>query len=567
MSNILTILTAATEKPDYVAAVIGLLAGLGALLIGFKLLSDNIEKLATSGLKKLFNKTSENRWVGIGIGASVTAIIQSSGASTIMIVGFVNAGLMTLFQATAMIMGANIGTTVTAQIAQLGTFGDGVPDIGLYATLFAFVGAFMNMMCKKEKPKTIGLVLAGLGLVFVSLDLMKSSMSVFSVEGGPVQALLTQINNPFLLLVIGIVLTAILQSSSALTSILLVMVSQGLQIGTNADAVLFIILGTNIGSCATALLSSFGASTNGKRASIIHLMFNTFGSIIFFAFIMIWQAISGGSFMDATFGAWFSEGATQIAMFHTFFNVLFTLLFCPFINIFVKLAKLIIPDKKEDIQESYIDDRFLTTPAVAVMQVSKEVARMGRLAIETLNESIDAFVAHNKEKTPEIHEKIRLIDTINENIVAYLVKISTNSNINKDEEFLAILHNSVNDLYRSVEIADNMTKYTRHLVDDELVFSEVVFQQLVVFKEKINEQYNNVEKVLLDKEYELIGQIDLLEDQMDAMRSKLIKDHIARLEKGECSLSSSSVFINLVSNLERAGDHLHVIAHSIVDNI
>ena len=566
MLDILTILTKVAEKPDYVSAVIGLLAGLGALLIGFKLLSDNIEKLATSGLKKLFNKTSENRWVGIGIGASVTAIIQSSGASTIMIVGFVNAGLMTLFQATAMIMGANIGTTVTAQIAQLGTFGDGVPDIGFYATLFAFIGAFMNMLCKKEKPKTLGLVLAGLGLVFISLDLMKTSMSVFSEQGGPVQTLLSQINNPFLLVIIGIVLTAILQSSSALTSILLVMVSQGLQVGTNADAVIFIILGTNIGSTTTALLSGFGASTNGKRASLIHLLFNTVGSIIFFIFVMIWQAISGTAFMDATFGAWFSEKATQIAMFHTFFNVLFTLLFCPFINVFVKLAKLIVPDKKEDIQESYIDDRFLTTPAVAVMQVSKEVARMGRLAMETLNESIDAFVAHNKEKTPEIQEKIRLIDTINENIVAYLVKISTNSNINEDEEFLAILHNSVNDLYRSVEIADNMTKYTRHLVDDELVFSKVVFEQLILFKEKLNKQYINVEKVLLNKEYELIGQIDLLEDEMDAMRSKLIKDHITRLEKGECSLSSSSVFINLVSNLERAGDHLHVIAHSIVDN-
>lgn len=568
MLDIFNILTevAETTSPDYVSAIIGLLAGLGALLVGFKLLSDNIEKLATSSLKKLFNKTSENRWVGIGIGASVTAIIQSSGASTIMIVGFVNAGLMTLFQATAMIMGANIGTTVTAQIAQLGTFGEGVPDIGFYATLLAFIGAFMNMLCKKEKPKTIGLVLAGLGLVFISLDLMKSSMSVFSETGGPVQVLLTQIENPFLLVLIGIVLTALLQSSSALTTILLVMVSQGLQFGANADSVLFIILGTNIGSCATALLSSFGASTNGKRASLIHLMFNTFGAIIFFVFLLIWQGVTGSTFMEMTFKVWFSQEATQIAMFHTFFNVLFTLVFCPFIGVFVKLAKWIIPDKKEESHVSFIDDRFLTTPSVALMQVSKEVARMGRLSMETLNESIDAFVAHNKEKTPEILEKIKLIDKINENIVAYLVKISTHSGVNKDEVFLAVLHNSVNDLYRSVEIADNMTKYTRHLVDDQLVFSSVVFEQLLLFKDKLNAQYANIERVLLEKEYNLISDIDILEDEIDAMRSKLIKDHITRLEKGECSLSSSSVFINLVSNLERAGDHLHVIAHSIIDN-
>ena len=551
-----TILSASVEEPDYVAAVIGLLAGLGALLIGFKLLSDNIEKLANASLKKLFNKTSKNRWVGIGIGAAVTAIIQSSGASTIMIVGFVNAGLMSLFQATAMIMGANIGTTVTAQIAQFGTF-----DIALYATLFASIGAFMNMLCKKEKPKTIGLALAGLGLVFLSLDFMKTSMKVFS-SSDAFTTLLTNVNNPFLLLFIGIGLTALLQSSSALTTILIAMVTAGLTIGRGPNDILYVVLGTNIGSCVTALLSSFGASTNGKRASLIHLMFNTFGSVIFFIVLLLWP-----SFMEDTFLAWFPGApGTQIAMFHTFFNVLFTLLFCPFINVFVFVATKVIPDKKEESHTTFIDERFLSTPAVALTQVTKEVARMGRLSIETLNEGIDAFIAHDMGKTPEIHEKIKLIDKINEKIVAYLVKISTHLGTNKDEEFLAILHNSVNDLYRSVEIADNMTKYTRHLVEDQLVFSQGVFEKITLFKEKINTQYSLIERVLLEKEYNLLDEIDKLEDEMDAMRSKLIKDHIVRLEKGECSLSSSSIFINLVSNLERAGDHLHVIAHSIVEN-
>ena len=294
---------------DIIEAVIGLLAGLGALLIGFKLLSDNIEKLATSGLKKLFNKTSKNRWVGIGIGAAVTAIIQSSGASTIMIVGFVNAGLMSLFQATAMIMGANIGTTITAQIASLGSF-----DVALYATLLVFIGAFMNMLCKKEKPKTIGLALAGLGLVFLSLDLMKGSMKVFS-DSPAFTNLLSSVNNPFLLLFIGIILTALLQSSSALTTILIAMVTAGLSIGDSPNSIIYVILGTNIGSCVTALLSSFGASINGKRASLIHLMFNTFGSLVFFLVLLLWP-----TFMENTFMAWFPGApGTQIAMFHTFF--------------------------------------------------------------------------------------------------------------------------------------------------------------------------------------------------------------------------------------------------------
>ena len=555
MSNFMMLLAKASEGPDYVSAIIGLLAGLGALLIGFKLLSDNIEKLANTGLKKLFNKTSGNRWVGIGIGASVTAIIQSSGATTIMVVGFVNAGLMTLFQATAMIMGANIGTTITAQIASLGSF-----DVALYATLLAFIGAFMNMLCKNDKIKTTGLALAGLGLVFISLDFMKTSMKVFS-DADAFTNLLQQVGNPFLLLFIGIALTAMLQSSSALTTILIAMVSAGLMIGNDANDIICVILGTNIGSCVTALLSSFGASTNGKRASLIHLMFNTFGSIIMFIILLLWP-----TFMETTFQKWFPGApGTQIAMFHTFFNVLFTLLFAPFINVFVFLATKLIPDKKEETYESFIDDRFLTTSGVALSQATKEVARMGRMAIDTLNTSIDAFIAHDKEKTPDIQDNIKILEKFNTNIVEYLVKISTLNCSNEDEQFLAILHNSVNDLYRSVEIADNMTKYTKHLVDDQLVFSEIVFEKLGEFKDKINAQYANIELVLLERRYDLIQDIDNLEDEMDKLRSKLVKDHIVRLEKGECSLSSSSVFINLVSNLERAGDHLHLIAHNIVD--
>ena len=545
-----------TGDINLVEAIINLLAGLGALLIGFKLLSDNIEKLANSGLKKIFNKTSKNRFVGVGIGAAVTAIIQSSSASTVMIVGFVNAGLMSLFQATAMIMGANIGTTITAQIASLGAF-----DIGLYATLLAFVGAFMNMLCKKEKLRTIGSALGGLGLVFLALSLMSASMADFKT-GGQLEAILSQVNNPFLLLLIGIAFTALIQSSSATTTILISMVAADIMIGNGGNSILYVILGTNIGTCVTALLSSIGATTNGRRASLIHLMFNSFGAIIFFVVLLLWP-----NFMDVTFGTWFSEAETQLAMFHTFFNVIFTLLFLPFINVFVKVAEVIIPSKKEVHFETFIDDRFLSTPAVALAQATKEVARLGRISMETLNESIDAFVVGDIDKTPDIHEKIKLINTINENIVSYLVKISAHNNSQGDEEFLAILHNSVNDLYRSVEIADNMTKYTRHLVEDKLVFSKLVFDQLKTFKKMLNTQYAYVENILLEHQYEVIDKVDKLEDEMDAMRSKLIREHIVRLEKGECSLSSSSVYINLVSNLERAGDHLHTIAHNIVDNI
>jgi phosphate:Na+ symporter len=340
------------------------------------------------------------------------------------------------------------------------------------------------------------------------------------------------------------------------------MVGAGLMIGTSLNHILFVILGTNIGSCVTALLSSFGASTNGKRASIIHLMFNTFGSLIFFVILLLWP-----TFMEDTFASWFDQPGTQIAMFHTFFNVLFTLLFCPFINVFVKLAEIIIPGQKEVKYETFIDERFLSTPAVAISQVSKEVVRMGKIASQTLNDSIDAFINADKDATPKIQENIKLIDQINQNIIAYLVKISAHGNTKENERYMSVLHHSVNDLYREAEIADNMTKYTRHLVDDNLVFSKHVFEQLGVFKDKLNEQFTNIEAIILDGKYELISVVDSLEDSMDKLRSKLINEHIERLDKGECSPASSGVYINLVSNLERAGDHLHYIAHNIVDMV
>ena len=261
---------------DYITAVLQLIGGLGAFLIAFNILSESVEKLANTGLKKLFNKTSSNRFIGVGIGCLVTMIIQSSSATTVMIVGFVNAGVMTLFQATAMIMGANIGTTITAQIVALNSF-----DISIWFFILTFIGVFGAMLVKKERTKQILMALAGLGLVFVSLELMSSSMEIFKNSDAFTNAL-TSINNPFLLLLIGLGITAVLQSSSAVTTIIISMAAAGITIGNGGNSVLYVILGTNIGTCVTALLSSIGADNNAKRASIIHLMFNVFGSIIFF---------------------------------------------------------------------------------------------------------------------------------------------------------------------------------------------------------------------------------------------------------------------------------------------
>ena len=540
----------------YLEAIIYLLAGLGVLLVGFKLLSDNIEKLANSGLKKMFNRTSGNRFVGVGIGAAATALIQSSSATTVMVVGFVNAGIMTLFQATAMIMGANIGTTITAQIAALGSL-----DISLYAMLLAVIGIFMQMLCKKDKFKTIGLALAGLGIVFIALDIMGSAMKIFAGEGSIIPEVLASVNNPIILLLLGIAFTALIQSSSAMTTILISMVAAGMTIGRDGNSILYVVLGTNIGTCITALLSSIGATPNAKRASLIHLMFNLFGSLIFFVVLLLWP-----SFMDVTFKTWFADApATQIAMFHTLFNVSSTLVFLPFINGFVKISQLVIRDKKKETITSFIDDRFLKTPAVALSQAGKETIRLGKLSMDTLALSIDAFMNKNIDADEQIQANIKDLEELNQALLSYFVKVSSSDLSDEDEAIVSKLHSILNDFYREVEIADNMMKYTKSVVNQNLKFSDNVYAQIKTLQEKLNAQYDNIVKLYNENNRALIYVIDDLEEEIDTMRSTMIKQHIVRLENNECSPASSGVFINLVSNLERAGDHLSYIAHTLVD--
>ena len=541
--------------PDQLfAAIVSLLSGLGVLLVGFKLLSDNIEKLANTGLKKMFSKTQKNALIGVGIGALATAVIQSSGATTVMVVGFVNAGIMNLFQATAMIMGANIGTTITAQIAALGSF-----DVAAYASMLAVIGMFMFMLLKKDKVKTIGLALAGLGLVFIALELMGAAMTVF--RNMPIITnFLQKCSNPLLLLIFGIVFTALVQSSSAVTTIIISMVANGMTIGNGANCILYVILGSNIGSCVTAILSSIGATPNAKRASVIHLLFNVTGSIIYFAILLFIP-----KFMESTFASWFALPSTQIAMFHTFFNVTSTLVFLPFINLFVKASQLIIRDKKKPAVATFIDDRFLNAPSIALAQAGKETLRLGKMSIDALALSIDSFLDKNYDNYEDVKNEIGVIEELNQHLLSYLIKVASSEISDENEKVIYKLHSMINDFYREAEIADNMMKYTKSVVDNNLRFSDKVCEQIKQLKEKLIKQYDLVNELYLNKDLNLLIEIDNLEDQIDDMRSIMTEQHIERLENNECSPASSGVFINLVSNLERAGDHLSYIAHTIVE--
>lgn len=540
---------------EHVENIVLMLAACGAFLIGFKLLSENMEKLAGRSLKVLFNKTSDKKMVGVGMGAVATAVVQSSGVTTVMVVGFVNAGIMSLKQAAAVIMGANIGTTITAQLAAL----QSLPIDTLFIFLL-FVGVMLEMFSKRDKVRCIGLALAGLGMVFFGLDVMSSTMKVYA-ENPSVTGMLASLRNPFLLLLFGVAFTALVQSSSAVTTVIIGMASAGLTIGGGGNAVLYLILGSNIGSCVTALISSIGTSVNARRASMIHLLFNVTGAILFMALLLCWK-----DFYQVTFAKWFAEPATQIAMFHTFFNVACTLLFLPFTNLLVYAASKIIPEHGEEARSPfdlvYMDKHFLSTPAVAVGQLWKDTFRMADMAMDSLEVAFNGFIARNLEAVEKVYEENENISKLSEKISDYLVRVSANGASWKDEKSINALHNNIGDIARIAELADNLTKYTKRAVKDNLSFSEGINERLCEMHGLLQEQYSYAKAIILNGQRGKIAASDALEDKIDEMRRVLVAEHIARLSQGKCRPENNTIFVNLVCNLERIGDHLNFIVHS-----
>ena len=533
---------------DILFFIVKLIAGTGVFLVGVHLLTENIEQLATNKIKELFGKTAGKKLVNVGIGALTTALIQSSGVTTVLIVGFVNIGIITLSQATAMIMGANIGTTITAQIAALSAF-----PITTYIQVLAGLGILTTMMCRKEKTRQVGFILAGLGLIFVGLSIMSDSMKA---NRDTIQLIFENVTNPFLLFFLGIALTALVQSSSAITSVIIAMSVAGLRIGTGGNEMLFIILGTNIGSCVTALMSSFGAATNARRASMIHLMFNTFGSAIFMVILLAFPG-----FMSATFGRWFASPATQIAMFHTFFNLICTVIFLPLSEGFVMISQKIIPEAKTEEAFTYLDERMLLTPALAIEQLKKETVVLGDCAMDAFDTAYRAFCRKDKGAAAQVLEKIDKAQEKSNQIMAYVIKTSAVAGESAEKE-VSIVHNNVADIMRIAEIADNFVKYTERLCDNQLSLSETAATGTNEMVDTIHKLFQFTKELILTGDLSLLPHIDSIEDKIDNYRKNLIDGHIERVNTGACTPAISSVYINMVSNLERLGDHITYVAHS-----
>ena len=555
---------------EYLYLILQLLGGLGAFLAGMEIMSDSMSRLAHGGLKRMLNRTANNRFAGVGIGAASTMIIQSSSATTVMVVGLVNAGILTLFQATAIIMGANIGTTITAWIASLGSL-----DVSAFLLILSVIGVFMTMLSKKEKVKTVGNVFTGLGLIFVGLAFMSDAMDpdlhpeIMQV----IKDALSVVQNPALLLLIGIVATGIVQSSSAVTSIVVVLATSGVLIGGTGDGVYYVIIGSNIGTCVTALLSSIGASPNARRAAIIHLLFNCLGAVIFMTFLLCWIP-SGTTFSKTVLETIFPPAADgtpnyqfQIAFFHTLFNVTCTCLFLPFVKGFVWLANHLIRDKKpepaKDEVMGVLDERLLLQPSVALSHLYQEVGKMLAYAMGTLDLAFGAFLEKDTDAKEKVQERNKKLAEANREAVQYLVKLSASAPAFEDEKAISSMHYVLNDIVRVGELADNVTKYTDHYVNDPLVFSEEFLTMIKNMYDKIGELYTVCDKAFLERDYMALKEVDAVEDVVDKMRRELVNQHIKRLNEGRCQPQSASVFINLVGNLERAADHLTYIAHSI----
>ena len=541
---------------DTASSVILLLVGLGVFLLGFKFLGDSIEKLSASKMRALFHKAAGNRFAGVGIGALATAIVQSSSVTTVMVVGFVNAGVMTLTQAAAVIMGANIGTTITGWLVWLNQF-----NVMMYAMLLTLVGLVMTMVTKNNKVNTAGTLIASLGLVFVGLEIMSGSMAGVAKEPF-VEDALTSVTNPLLLLLIGAGITAIVQSSSAVTSVLIVMAQNGLLIGGGGNGILFVILGTNIGTCITAVLSSIGANTNAKRACLYHLMFNVIGSIIFLIVFWIW-----GGFYDDVLMQWFHNDTTCITFFHTMFNVICTCLYLPFIKYLVKLTEIMIPDrkKKSKVQsgEGFMDKRLLVTPSLALGQLVKQTTYTAGVAIKCLNNAVAGFIAKDDSKLADMTADVNKVGELSREITDYLLEISAMDISLNEEKLVNVLHRDNIDVVRIADIAENIVGYTHKAIDETLTFSEVVKHDLNRLMGLINEQYELVVNIVENNDLLKIKQSDEIEQEIDATKKRLLDEHIERMSRGECNAENNSLFVSLISNLERVGDHLSLMAHSV----
>lgn len=528
--------------------VISLIGGLGLFLFGMNFMGDGLQKTAGNKMKSILAALTSNKFMGVIVGALVTAVIQSSSATTVMVVGFVNAGLMNLYQAVGIIMGANIGTTVTAILVSL--------DITKVATFLVGIGVFVYLTTSKKKVKNVMEVIIGFGILFIGMDIMKHAMG--PLKGNPeFVGLMTKFTNPFLGILIGFAMTAVLQSSSATTGLLIAFATSG---SINFEMAYPIVFGQNIGTCVTALLSSIGANKTAKRAAIIHLMFNVFGTILFILFFRI--PVQWLVFKIAPI-----DVPSQIAAGHVMFNVINVLILFPFSNLLVKASEVIIKgrDDEEEHLLKYIDERLLATPPIALSQASREVLRLGKIVLEQFNVAIDAFITKNESLAYKVFEIEKQVNALNRSILVYLVKLDKEALDDSQKDKLITLMNSINDIERVGDHADNIGELALYKIEKDVDFSEEATKEIQEMYEKTKEVYEMSLNVLKSLDCDECNKLINTDKEIDIMYKSLRKNHIERLNKFICEPNAGVIFLDTIGNLERIGDHSSNIGISILE--
>ena len=531
-------------------AVFLLLGGLGMFLYGMKMMSDGLENAAGDRMRRVLEVLTNRRLAAVGVGAGVTAVIQSSSATTVMVVGFVNAGLMTLLQATGVIMGANIGTTITAQLIAFK-----LSDI---APLILFFGMIFTVFIKKRFISRIGEIVLGFGILFVGLTLMSEAMKPLQ-EVEAFRNLLVSFKSPVVGVLFGAIFTAVIQSSSASVGILQALAGLGL---IGLDSAVYVVLGQNIGTCITAILAAIGTSPNSKRTAGIHLMFNILGTLIYLGVLAVFPSII------AWVASW-SPGnvSRQIANFHTLFNVTITILLFPFAKLMVKLITRIIPEKHEpDRVEKkliYLDERIAQTPTIALSQMLKELSRLGGISADNLRRSLDAFFNRDEQKADRVFNVEKTIDYITHNITHYLIEFRGMDLSEHDLKTMGGLHHVVIDMERIGDLAENIAGFSLSLMERRTQLSPDAQEELQVMADKTMETLRLSLEAFNTRDLSKIKEVDAMEQQVDDMKKQYMNHHIDRLQDKSCDPQVGVVFTNMVATLERIADHATNIAFSI----
>ncbi|MBQ9438977.1 MAG: Na/Pi cotransporter family protein [Paludibacteraceae bacterium] len=548
-------------------AILTLIAGIGVFLVACTMMSSNLESAASRRLKQLFTKTGNNKWIGVGIGTLGTAAIQSSGAVTVMVIGFVNVGIMSLAQAATIIYGANIGTTVTAQLVALGLSGSNSISTTLIFAAFAGIGAFIMLFTKNDSWKKTGGILTGFGLLFVGLSMMANAMDEFATLDS-VKLFLASIRNPLLLVILGAIITAIIQSSSVMTSIAITMVVTGL---ISLDQGIYLTMGSNIGSCVVAIIAGFTSGVAAKRTAMIHLLFNVLGVILFLGCALFLRLVTSGTWSFGNIFEYLFPAAPQLqlAMFHTVFNVCTMFVALPLTNGLVKLACRMVKDVPiEQTNEPhlyFLDSKMLRTPVVAIRQLKAEVENMAQLAIENYHRSVHNVTTLDNSNRELFEKTERQLNFLNHELVHYALLLSENQLNSFDHQYLISTIRTVSDLERIGDYAKNIIEYADSLRQQQINFSEYALKEIKQVDQLISALYDATIQAYHKMDMTSLGLANQIEDEVDQLTDEMERNHIQRLALGICKPQAGTEYISLAQNSERVADHLINVAKTIRD--